>query len=254
MSGWAVDLRATTQRSVERLLDRTRRGARRSGAKHIGWVPFLLVLTSILVFAGAGITWVTSPYWHKTVTVAPSRNVGVVPVKAAAVSPITLSPTRIEIPALKAEAPIVDVVTHNGSLDVPINPKIVGWWKDGARPGAAKGTAILDGHINYAGVEGVLSRIGTLNPGDTVYLWGFDNGKQKKLTFTITGVRTYNKQRLPYQQIFDQQSIGRLAIVTCGGPFDASTGNYLDNIVAFAVLAPTTSSGHATPTGTKTGA
>jgi hypothetical protein len=23
--------------------------------------------------------------------------------------------------------------------------------------------------------------------------------------------------------------------VTCGGPFDASTGNYLDNIVVFAV-------------------
>jgi hypothetical protein len=28
---------------------------------------------------------------------------------------------------------------------------------------------------------------------------------------------------------------GRLVLVTCGGPFDASTGNYLDNIVAFAV-------------------
>jgi hypothetical protein len=40
---------------------------------------------------------------------------------------------------------------------------------------------------------------------------------------------------LPYKQIFDQSSVGRLAIVTCGGPFDASTGNYLDNIVAYAV-------------------
>jgi hypothetical protein len=28
-----------------------------------------------------------------------------------------------------------------------------------------------------------------------------------------------------------------VALVTCGGPFDAATGNYLDNIVAFAVPA-----------------
>ena len=113
----------------------------------------------------------------------------------------------------------------------------MGWWRYGAKPGAAKGTAILDGHINYAGVEGVLSRIGTLNPGDIVYIYGLDNGKQTVLTFKITGVRTYDKTALPYKEIFNQQSVGRLAIVTCGGPFDANTGNYLDNIVAFAVLA-----------------
>ena len=51
----------------------------------------------------------------------------------------------------------------------------------------------------------------------------------------VTGVRTYHKTPLPYPQIFDQHSGGRIAIVTCGGPFDASTGNYLDNIVVFAV-------------------
>jgi hypothetical protein len=27
----------------------------------------------------------------------------------------------------------------------------------------------------------------------------------------------------------------RLVVVSCGGPFDASTGHYLDNIVAYAV-------------------
>jgi hypothetical protein len=58
-----------------------------------------------------------------------------------------------------------------------------------------------------------------------------------RLTFHITGVRTYKKTVLPYKQIFDQKSVGRLAIVTCGGPFDSSTGNYEDNIVAFAVPA-----------------
>ena len=63
------------------------------------------------------------------------------------------------------------------------------------------------------------------------------DGKRHEVRFKITGVRTYRKTRLPYKEIFDQKSVGRIAIVTCGGPFDASTGNYLDNIVAFAVPA-----------------
>ncbi len=98
-------------------------------------------------------------------------------------------------------------------------------------------TAILDGHVNYKGVDGVLARIGSLDPGDTVYITGLHNGKKTRVKFTITGVRTYHKTALPYREIFDQTSVGRLAIVTCGGPFDAQTGNYLENIVAFAVPA-----------------
>jgi hypothetical protein len=31
----------------------------------------------------------------------------------------------------------------------------------------------------------------------------------------------------------------RLVIVSCGGPFDATTGHYLDNIVAYAAPAGT---------------
>jgi sortase (surface protein transpeptidase) len=125
--------------------------------------------------------------------------------------------------------------TPNGELDVPPNPKVVGWWSPGAKPGARTGTAILAGHINYAGVAGTLAKIGSLKPGDQVYVFGKDKGKKTEIKFRITGVRTYHKTRLPYKEIFDQKSIGRIAIVTCGGPFDASTGNYLDNIVAFGV-------------------
>jgi sortase family protein len=204
-----------------------------------GWVPFGLVVAAIVAFAGAGVVWVTSPYWGKKVITAAPRNVGVIPVVAqSTVAPAAfVSPNRIEIPRLGATAPIVDVgVLGGGELDVPLNPKVVGWWKDGARPGAAKGTAILDGHINYAGVEGTLATIGTLDPGDRVYIYGLSATKKPiRLTFTITGVRTYNKHNLPYQQVFDQTSTSRLALVTCGGPFDASSGNYEDNIVAFAV-------------------
>jgi Sortase domain len=209
------------------------------GARYVGWIPFICVLAAIALVATAGITWVTSPNWHKEhVTTAKARNVGQVPTKPGTTVSYTLSPNRIEIPRLHEQAPIVQVnTTADRQLEIPLDPKIVGWWAGGAMPGAKKGTAILAGHINYAGVDGALARINLLNPGDLVYIYGKHLGKATKVKFKITGVRTYYKKTLPYAEIFDQSSVGRVAIVTCGGPFDASTGNYLDNIVAFAVPA-----------------
>lgn len=210
--------------------------------EYSGWVPFACAIAALMAIALAGITWVASPFWGNAQ--AEPRNVGVVPTRAAAgpaASPVAdvVSPNRIEIPKLHANAPIVKVgTTANGELDVPLNPKTVGWWRYGAKPGATVGTAILAGHINYAGVKGSMADIGKLNPGDKVYVFGKQNADDKhEVSFTVTGVRTYHKTSLPYKQIFDQHSIGRIAIVTCGGPFDASTGNYRDNIVVFAVPA-----------------
>jgi hypothetical protein len=199
-------------------------------------VPFGFTVIAIVLVAAAGITYVVSPNWGKHNANAAPRNVGTVPTMHGKLVSY-VSPNSIDIPKLKARAPIVRVGTQNRELAIPLDPKIVGWWDGGARPGARKGTAILAGHINYSGVTGVLARIGSLNPGDTLYVTGMHKKKKVRLTFRITGVRTYKKTVLPYQQIFDQRSVGRLALVTCGGAFDSSTGNYEDNIVAFAVPA-----------------
>jgi hypothetical protein len=209
-----------------------------------GWVPFGCAIGVFIMVAVAGLTWTTSPYWGRGNAQAKARDVGVIPTKggtlkdrpAAAAAAAHLSPNRVEIPRLNEQAQIVKVGTmSDGQLDVPLNPRVVGWWSPGAKPGAKKGTAIFAGHINYSGVTGALAEIGTLNPGDTVLVFGKHHHKRTELTFSVTGVRTYHKTGLPYRQIFDQHVAGRLVLVTCGGPFDASTGNYLDNIVAFAV-------------------
>jgi hypothetical protein len=214
------------------------RRARATTPGSAGWVPFLCALAAIAALAGSAVTWVTSPDWGgRHVTQADARDIGAVPTAPGALAAF-VSPYQVEIPRLSARAPIVTVHTRpDRVLDVPLDPRTVGWWNAGAKPGAQRGTAILDGHINYHGVEGVLSRIGTLDPGDTVYVDGLHNGRKTRVKFAITGVRTYHKKALPYREIFDQKSVGRLAIVTCGGPFNAQTGNYLDNIVAFAVPA-----------------
>ncbi len=214
---------------------------------YVGWVPVACTIAMIMTLSLAGITWVNSPYWGRNAQ-AQTRDVGTVPGTGpvppqSAGGPLaraaSVAPNRIEIPKLSESAPITPVgTTPNGELDVPLNPKVVGWWHNGAEPGATTGTAILAGHVNYAGVSGSMAHIGKLSPGDVVYVFGTHNADHKtKVRFRVTGVRTYHKTALPYKQIFDQHSVGRIAIVTCGGPFDASTGSYLDNIVVFAVPA-----------------
>lgn len=223
---------------------------------YAGWVPFLCVLAAITLLATSAITWVTAPNWGLHNVIAAPRTVGTVPlVPLANASPVdahtpdvSVSPYSIEVPAIKAQAPILEIGTSaNRELEPPQDPTEVGWWKYGAKPGAATGTAIITGHINYAGVAGALGEIGRLNPGDKIIVNGMRNGKRATLTFTVTGVQTYSKKKLPWAQIFDQQVRGRLALVTCGGQFDANTGNYLDNIIAYAVLDDGSSAGPITP-------
>jgi hypothetical protein len=209
-------------------------------AQVLGGLPFVMAALAIVLVTGSALTWVTSPNWGKVTTSAPARDVGTVPTGTPAPTQLIsyIAPNRIQIPAIQASAPIVKVGTGpQRELEIPLDPKIVGWWDGGAYPGASIGTAVFAGHINYAGVQGELARIGTLNPGDHIYITGLRFGKTIRLTFKVTGVRTYRKTKLPFAQIFDQSVLGRVAIVTCGGPFDAQTGNYLDNIVVYAVPA-----------------
>ncbi len=159
---------------------------------------------------------------------APGQASSSVPVGAAA----GMRPERISIPALGVDTSILpESVGTTGALGVPRDPTTVGWWAAGPLPGATAGTAVLDSHINYGGTPGAFAHLGQLVPGDVLTLIGA-GGPQR---FTVTGTREYAKVALPWASIFSGQVQGRLALVTCGGAFDAATGHYADNVVAFAV-------------------
>ncbi|MCU4186105.1 hypothetical protein K6U06_17180 [Acidiferrimicrobium sp. IK] len=141
-------------------------------------------------------------------------------------------PVHISIPSLGVDTAIApESVSASGALGVPLNPATVGWWSAGPRPGSGAGTAVLDSHINYGGHPGAFARLSQLAPGAIITLSG-DGGLRR---FIVSGTREYSKGALPWASIFSSQVQGRLALVTCGGAFDTSTGHYADNVVAFAV-------------------
>jgi hypothetical protein len=86
------------------------------------------------------------------------------------------------------------------------------------------------GHINLAGITGALSVLPKARPGDRVAI----RAAGRTLRYRVVAIRSYPKAIGIPAAVFGSTGRARLALITCGGPFDSATGNYEDNIVAYA--------------------
>ena len=101
-------------------------------------------------------------------------------------------------------------------------------------PGAGVGTVVVAGHIDTKEQgAGVMARVIGLPLGATIELAG---ARDARVGYRVVAVRSYPKAALP-ASIFTTTWRERLALVTCGGAFDAATHHYSDNIVVYAVPA-----------------
>lgn len=140
-------------------------------------------------------------------------------------------PIRLRIPALGVQAPIVAVrAAADGTLGVPDDAKAVGWWAGGAMPRDAVGSVVLDGHVDTVrSGAGALFHLADLALGAEVVV----STSTGDVRYVVVARRVYAKTGLP-SQVFARQGPPRLVLLTCGGPFDARTHHYRDNVVAYA--------------------
>ena len=54
--------------------------------------------------------------------------------------------------------------------------------------------------------------------------------------FAVDGVQKVVKATFPTSAIYGNVSYPSLRLITCGGPFDSASGQYLDNIVVYSHL------------------
>jgi hypothetical protein len=141
------------------------------------------------------------------------------------------SGVRLRYPRFGVDAAITTVRAVDGVMQVPRNPHRLGWWRDGSAPGASAGTVVVVGHVNYAGVDGVLSVLPQARPGDPVVI----REPHATVRYRVAAVRTYAKEQGIPADVFAPGGAPRLVLITCGGPFDSATGNYEDNVVVYAV-------------------
>jgi hypothetical protein len=147
-------------------------------------------------------------------------------------SPSRPGPTALRLPALGVDAQVGPVAElPDGSLAVPSNPHVLGWWYHSAAPGDPAGTVVVIGHVDTArDGAGALFRLSTARPGQHIVL-DTPHGQHH---YVVAATRGYPKAHLPTRDIFATGGRPRLVLITCGGAFDPHTRQYADNIVVYA--------------------
>ena len=161
---------------------------------------------------------------------------------AAPVAPVEPSPQAPSAPASlllpgdPRSVPLVAIgALRSGALALPDRPSVLGWFAAGALPGDPQGTAVVAGHVDSATYgAGPLRRLLGLGLGDRIQVT--DEAAVVHL-YSVTSRTTYRKADLP-RAVFRTDGPPQLALITCGGAFDRSTGNYEDNVVVLAAAVP----------------
>lgn len=143
--------------------------------------------------------------------------------------PAAGAPQRVHVESLGIDAPVLPIVTEGSTLDPPPDPRDLGWWADGAQPGAVRGSALITGHTVHDG-GGALDDLETLAPGAEVGV----RTARGLIRYVVESVVVLDKDTIARRapQLFDQEVPGRLVLVTCE---DWDGSGYRSNVVVTAV-------------------
>jgi hypothetical protein len=157
-------------------------------------------------------------------------------VKAATVDVKHLAasqPDRLYIDKIGVDTALTNVgLKPDGSLDVPADYHIAGWYSSSPTPGEI-GPSVIDGHVdNHEGL-GVFWRLRELAPGDTIRITRQDSSVA---TFKVDAVRQFPQDNFPTDLVYGKINYAGVRLITCGGVFNSDTHHYSDNIVVFGSL------------------
>lgn len=175
----------------------------------------------------------SAPSTPPPVPPTPARDVEVRPGSIpTAVAPV--APARLAIPSLDIDMPVTDVgVEDSGQMELPVDPAVAGWYRYGADAVSTSGRILIAAHVDAVDYPiGPLARLRDVPAGETVTVTAADGTTRD---FVIQTLTYYEKSALPSEDLFARSGPSALVLVTCGGPFDSTTGHYRDNVVAVAV-------------------
>jgi hypothetical protein len=142
-------------------------------------------------------------------------------------------PLRLRIASVDVDMPIASAgVLPDGQMDLPEDPRKIGWYRFGPGPGEERGSVVLGGHVdsNRYGV-GPLARLAAVEVGARIVV---TDAAGAPVRYRVTSVERISKAALPTQRLFDRDSAPRLVVITCGGRYLPEAGGYEDNIVVLA--------------------
>jgi sortase (surface protein transpeptidase) len=208
-----------------------------------GPTRLVMVLGSVLVLAGAAVIGravAERGHLYGPAEQIPANVGSSVPTLDGAVAkPLAFSrPVQIEIPKLDVDAPVMRLgLAANHTVAVPPlgSHNLAGWYDGSVTPGQ-KGTAVILGHVDSITGISVFFYIKTLRRGNRIKIMRA-NGSMA--IFTVDGVQKVVKTAFPTSDVYGMVKYPGLRLITCGGPFDTATRQYLDDIVVYAHLTRT---------------
>ena len=142
-------------------------------------------------------------------------------------------PVRLEIPRIGVSTRLQRLGrAGDGTVEVPSEWGVAGWYAGGTRPGDP-GSAVILGHVDSKSGPAVFYRLHELRPGDRVEVVQAGGSRAR---FTVDRVEQVDKRQFPTDDVYYPTLRPRLRLVTCGGAFDPATGHYRSNVIAFASL------------------
>ncbi|CAN5326388.1 hypothetical protein BH11ACT1_BH11ACT1_22510 [soil metagenome] len=184
----------------------------------------------------------TSPPASATPTAVPTRKtapaVPEVPVQSAALGPVPRptvgAPVRLTAAAQDIDLPVDPVgVAPDGQMQIPPRADRGGWYRFGAAPGDATGTAVITAHVDSVatGSLGPFAHLKDLVVGDTVEVTLADLSVHR---YAVSSVARVAKPDVPWNDVFTRDGAPRLVLVTCGGQWQRDVRHYSDNVVVIA--------------------
>lgn len=140
-------------------------------------------------------------------------------------------PVFVELPGMDITADVVPVgLADDGQMELPDDPKVVGWYRFGPAAAAGAGSVVIAGHVDSRryGI-GPLARLVDAEKGAEVVV-RTEAGEVH--TYAVVEVQVIPKADLPIAEIFSRDGAERLVLITCTGEFDGT--RYEDNAVVIA--------------------
>ncbi|RSD22037.1 class F sortase [Amycolatopsis eburnea] len=166
----------------------------------------------------------------------PARPVAVQPEPAEQDAALPKStPVSIDIPKIGAHSSLVPLgLNADNTIEVPpvTTPLQAGWYTYAPTPGET-GPAVVLGHVDGNHQKGIFFRLKELAAGDRVSIAREDG---TTAVFEVTKVHQVPKKDFEGEGVYDDTPGPELRLITCGGVFDRTARNYVDNIVVYAKL------------------
>ena len=146
-------------------------------------------------------------------------------------------PVRVRIPAIEVDSALIGLgLAADGTLQVPADGSVAGWFTGAPTPGE-RGPAVIAAHVDWNHAPGVFFRLRDLEPGDDVSVARADGTTAR---FVVLGVEQYPKDAFPTERVYGDVDHAGLRLITCGGSFDRAARSYRDNVVVYAGLVEST--------------